>query len=177
MSRLEDLGTRYLNHTLPPWFDKVWLSQETVALFKTKEKLPTQLRPIGMRNPLVKTFNKEAIQQNKSELTDHLEPQQLGMSVAGGHQLVHAIRMTLEADPKAVCLKMDFLNAHTLVSRRAVVDSLLAALTLRHIASTLPACWPCRGTGVPRQGLGGPARGRDPGGPRDWSLLQCWHPG
>ena len=65
MSRLEDLGTRYLNHTLPPWFDKVWLSQETVALFKTKEKLPTQLRPIGMRNPLVKTFNKEAIQQNK----------------------------------------------------------------------------------------------------------------
>ena len=83
---------------------------------------------------LVKTFNKEAIQQNKSVLTDHLEPQQLGMSVAGGHQLVHAIRMILEADPEAVCLKMDFKNAHTSVYRRAVVDSLLAAPTLRHLA-------------------------------------------
>ena len=61
MSRLEDLGIRYLNHTLPPWFDKLWLSQETVALFKTKEKLPTQLRPIGMRNPLVKTHKKTFI--------------------------------------------------------------------------------------------------------------------
>ena len=112
----------------------MWLPQETVALFKTKERLPTQLWPIGMRNPLVKTFNKEAIQQSKSELTDYLEPQQLGMSVAGSHQLVHAIRMTLQADPEAVCLKIDFHNAHTSVSRLAVVDSLLAAPTLRHMA-------------------------------------------
>ena len=44
-----------------------------------------------MRNRLIKTFNKEAIQQNKSELT-------------GGYQLVHAIRMILEADPEAVCV-------------------------------------------------------------------------
>ena len=71
--------------------------------------------------------------------TDHLERQQLGMSVAGSHQLVHAIRMTLEADPEEVCLKMDFHNAHTSVSRRAVGDSLLAALTLRHLAWP-PAC-------------------------------------
>ena len=34
--------------------------------------------------------------------TDHLERQQLGMSVAGSHQLVHAIRMTVEADPEEV---------------------------------------------------------------------------
>ena len=51
MSNLEDRVLRYLNHTLSPFFDKL-LWQEAVALFKTLEKLPTQLRPIGMRKPL-----------------------------------------------------------------------------------------------------------------------------
>ena len=72
-------------------------------------------------------------------LTDHLEQQQLGMSVAGSHQLVHAIRMTLDADPEEVCVRIDFHNADTSVYWRTVGDSLLAAPTLR--PGPLSACW------------------------------------
>ena len=113
--------------------------------------------------------------------TDHLERQQLGMSVAGSHQLVHAIRMTVEADPEEVCLKMDFHNAHTSVSRRAVGDSLLAAPTLRHLAWP-PACVLVSATALDSgdswQAVGlGSSQRANPGGPRDRCLLQYGHPG
>ena len=134
MEKLEEFGLRYLNHSLPPWFDKVWLSQQALALFKTKERLPTEVRPIGMRNPLLKVLHSEGFKQNRAEYTKFLEPQQLGMSVAGGHQLVHSVRMLLEANPSFVCLKLDFKNAHTSISRRAVVDSFLEEPTLTHLA-------------------------------------------
>ena len=134
MELLENFGMLYLSHSLPAWFDKLWLSQEVVALFKTKERLKTALRPIGMRTPLLKVFHKEAFHQNRTELTDYLEPQQLGLSKAGGHQLVHSLRMVLEERPDHVCFKMDFHNAHTDVFRRSVVSSLLATPTLRHLA-------------------------------------------
>jgi hypothetical protein len=94
---LEQFGLQYLSHTLPPWFGEVWLSQEIGALFNTKERMPPILRPLGMRNPLVK--------QKRSEVTDYLEPQQLNMSVAGGHILVHSIRMVLEQNPTFICVK------------------------------------------------------------------------
>ena len=67
-------------------------------------------------------------------LTDHLEQQQLGMSVAGSHQLVHAIRMTLDADPEEVCVRIDFHNADTSVYWRTVGDSLADG--------PHPAAWP-----------------------------------
>ena len=61
------------------------------------------------------------------------------MSVAGSHQLVHAIRMTLDADPEEVCVRIDFHNADTSVYWRTVGDSLLTAPTLR--PGPLSACW------------------------------------
>ena len=70
MKEIEDFGMRYLSGSLPPWFDKVWLSQETVALFKTKEKSNKELRPISMRNPLLKSLHRESFRQNRSEFTD-----------------------------------------------------------------------------------------------------------
>ena len=105
MTRLEEFGMRYLCHSLPPWFDKLWLSQQTLALFKTKERHNTEVRPIGMRNPLVKALHGEVFKQNRAEFTRFLEPQQLGMSVAGGHQLVHSIRMLLEENPTFIVLR------------------------------------------------------------------------
>ena len=56
------------------------------------------------------------------------------MSVGGGHQLVHSIRMVLEQNTDFVCVKMDFENAHTSVFRVAVVEALLAEPSLCHPA-------------------------------------------
>ena len=70
-----------------------------------------------MWTSLLKVFHKEAFRQNRTELTDYLEPQQLGLSKAGSHQLVHSLRMELEEKPNHVCFKMDFHNAHRDVFR------------------------------------------------------------
>ena len=68
MSYLEDFGMRYLRGELPPWFYTVWLTVQTVPLYKTAEK--NTVRPIGIRNPLVKTLHREVVAANKSELLD-----------------------------------------------------------------------------------------------------------
>ena len=49
------------------------------------------VRPIGIRNPLVRLFHKEVVAQNKAALMDCLEPEQLAMSLAGGGKLVYSI--------------------------------------------------------------------------------------
>ena len=133
MRLLEEFGMRYLAGDLPPWFDKLWLSQETMGLFKTKERSNYLLRPIGMRNPLAKSFHAESVQQNHGEIIEYLEPRQLGNSVAGGHKLLHSIRMLLEYKPNFICAKLDFRNAHCEISRAAVVESLLEVPSLQHL--------------------------------------------
>ena len=44
MELLEEFGMKYLQGDLPPWFYRVWLSVQAVALFKNKEK--TAFRPL-----------------------------------------------------------------------------------------------------------------------------------
>ena len=85
MEMLQSFGMRYLNGNFPAWFYKVWLTVQTLALNKTRAN--TSVCPIGMRNPLVKTFNKEMIVQNRGEILNFLEPQQLAMSKVGGAQI------------------------------------------------------------------------------------------
>ena len=75
---LEDLGLVYLAGDLPLWFYRVWLTIQTVALYKTA--LRTDVRPLGLRNSLIKVFHKEAMSQSRPEIREFLEPQQLGMS-------------------------------------------------------------------------------------------------
>ena len=41
------------------------MTVETVGLFKTAERNPEKLRPIGMRNPFIKTIHRKIITQNK----------------------------------------------------------------------------------------------------------------
>ena len=67
-------------------------------------------------------------------LTSFLEPQQLCLSLSGGHKLVNSVRMILEENPTFVCFKMDLRNAHNEVSRAAIVEELEAEPTLRHLA-------------------------------------------
>ena len=96
---------QYVGRGLPPWFYKSVMTVETVGLFKTAERNPEKLRPIGLRNPFIKTIHKEIISQNRHIFKAYLEPQQLGMSVGGAAKLVHSVRMTLEKNPSFICVK------------------------------------------------------------------------
>ena len=87
-----------------------------------------------MRNPWIKTIHKEVISQNRELFKNFLEPQQLGMSVAGAAKLVHCIRMTMENHAEFICVKLDFKNAFNEIWRSRVVLALEEEETLYHLA-------------------------------------------
>ena len=70
MKLLERFCMAYIRAELPTWYYKVWLSLQTVALFKTAEK--TDVRPIGLRNSLVKVIHREVMKKCKNEISQHL---------------------------------------------------------------------------------------------------------
>ena len=131
---VDNFAMRHIQGKFPPWYYKACMTVETVGLYKTANQEASQVRPVGMRNPWIKTMHKEVVKQNKKVLTDYLEPQQLGMSVAGGPKLVHCVRMVLEQNPHFICVKLDFKNAFNEVSRARVVEALEEEDTLRHLA-------------------------------------------
>ena len=131
---LESFGLKYVNAQLPPWFYKYAMTVQTVGLYKTEERDPDIIRPVGMKNPVFGTLHKEVIMQNKSTIVEHLEPQQLGMSVGGGAKLVHSVRMTLESNPEFIAVKCDIKNAFNDMSRARMVHSLEIEPELRHLA-------------------------------------------
>jgi hypothetical protein len=88
-----------------------------------------------MRNPFIKVMHKEVMTQNKDVISDYLEPQQLGMSVAGGAKLVHSVRMMLELHKDFICIKLDFRNAFNEVSRARIIEVLERESTLNHLTT------------------------------------------
>ena len=54
MELLESFGMKYLCGELPTWFYVVWLTVMTVRLFKSEKQ--EAVRPLGVRNPLVRDF-------------------------------------------------------------------------------------------------------------------------
>ena len=158
MALLDDFGMRYLRGELPPWFNTVWLTVQTVPLYKTAER--DTVRPIGIRNPLVKILHKEVVASNKADLLDFLEPQQLGMSDSGASKLVHSVRMLLEDNPSFVLMKSDVKNAFNEAVRRATIASMQAQPSLQHMS------WHAATTLAPSFGLEsqGSLWGRSPEG-------------
>ena len=132
MARLEDFAMLYLCGDLPPWFYKVWGSVTTVPLFKTRER--QSLRPVGVMTPLIRVLHSHVIRENRIAFTDFLEPQQLCLSLSGGHKLVHGVRMMMEENPEFVVIKVDLRNAHNEVSRASIIEELEAEQTLTHLA-------------------------------------------
>ena len=132
---VDNFALRHIQGNFPPWYFKACMTVETVGMYKTVKQDPSQVRPVGMRNPWIKTIHKEVVTQNKEILTEFLEPQQLGMSKAGGAKLVHCVRMVMEQNPEFICLKLDFKNAFNEVFRARVVEALEEEDTLRHLAS------------------------------------------
>ena len=170
MTKLEDFSMLYLTGALPPWFYAVWGSVTTVPLFKTRER--TSLRPVGVMTPLVRTLHSLVIKENRAVLTSFLEPQQLCMSLSGGHKLVNAVRMLLEDNPDFVCYKLDLRNAHNEVARAAIPEE-LEEETLGMARSHSAGSWPRLAGGwgeVGRAGGGGEAR------QQRWLSLLCGRP-
>ena len=94
MELLEKFGRKYLKGELPAWFYPVWLTVQTVPLFKTEQQ--NTLRPGGVRNPLLKIWHGEVVLQNKLEIKSFLEPQQIASSQAGAGKLVMAVKSLIE---------------------------------------------------------------------------------
>ena len=145
MSKLEDFGLRYARGDLPHWFYAVWLSVCTVPIFKTAER--DSIRPLGIRNPLLKAIHKEVMRENRQAFTQFLEPQQLVLSVGGGCKLVFSVRMLLESRQDFCCVKNDFRNAYNEIERDCIVKALAEEPTLQHLA------WHAAITHVPHHGL------------------------
>ena len=132
---VNSFAMRHVNGDLPPWYFKACMTVETVGLYKTADQDPAQVRPVGMRNPWIKSYHKEVVAENKQEFVTFLEPQQLGMSVAGGAKLVHSVRMKLEQNPSFICVKCDLANAFNDMSRARMVEGLEEEDSLKHLAS------------------------------------------
>ena len=132
MVLLEEFGMAYLQGDLPKWFYPIWLTVQTVPIFKTSGRCA--VRPLGLRTPLLKVFHKQVVSQNIIEVKEFLEPQQLGMSIAGAQKLVFSVRGLLNSKQDFVCVKVDMRNAYNEQSRRACIDAFMEEPTLRHLA-------------------------------------------
>ena len=145
MDLFEEFGLRYLGGDLPAWFYKVWLSVMTVPLFKNEHM--AAVRPIGIRNPLVRELHKAVVAQNKATFVEYLEPEQLAMSVAGGGKLVFSIRMLAEERRDFIVVKIDMKNAFNEVARASIIEALQEDPSLTHLA------WHAAATLAPSCGL------------------------
>ena len=105
MKLLEDFGKRYVNGALPPWYYKVVETVMTVPTFKSSER--DAVRPIGIKNQLIRLFHQVVVRQNRREFIKYLEPQQLAMSEAFGGKLINSVRMLSEERRDFVVVKID----------------------------------------------------------------------
>ena len=135
MSRLEKLGMQYIRGTLPPWYYVCALTVQTVALYKTAEQ--TAVRPLGLRNPLLKTWHRMVSRGNRSAIREYVEPQQVVLSQGGAGLLVSSVRESLELKKgdNWVCVKLDISNAFNEVLRAETVKVFSEEPSLQHLAA------------------------------------------
>ena len=93
------------------------------------------MRPLGLRNSLVKLFHREVMLQCKVEVREFLEPVQLGQSVAGAAKLVHAIGGALRADQELICCRIDLKKAFNECSKTAILEALQVEESLSHLTT------------------------------------------
>jgi len=67
---VNNFAMRHIQGQFPPWYYKACMTVETVGLYKTANQEASQVRPVGMRNPWIKTMHKEVVKENKEILTD-----------------------------------------------------------------------------------------------------------
>ena len=134
--RFENFSMQFLHGETPPWFGKVMRAISTIAAYKTKETNPDQVRPIGVLHEICRFLDSISAAQNRAVVDEYLHPVQLGIAKAGAHKLIHTMRMSSEL-PRGdnwILVKLDFKNAHSEVSRAAVLEELTRNPTIRHLA-------------------------------------------
>ena len=139
---LPNFGLLYLHGALPPWFYKVWLTVQTVPLYKDAEQ--SGIRPVGMRNPLLKALHSEVLVSVAAEAKAVLEPIQLGLAKHCSEKLVFAVRSLLEVAqaegrPGWGGVKLDLKNAFNAVFQARVLAALQAEPSLRHLVPLVRA--------------------------------------
>ena len=133
--RMKDFGMKYLQGSLRPWFYVCWLSVQTVPIFKSAER--ESVRPLGLRNPLLKTFHRMVSKENRNAIKDFVEPQQVVLSRGGAGLLITSVRESLELkkEDNYVCVKLDIQNAFNEVFRAETIKVLSEAESLQHLAA------------------------------------------
>ena len=94
----------------------------------------SKIRPLGISPSFVRCIERLCSKQNRQVLQSYLEPQQQALSIAGAHRLVHMVRMSLEENAEFICIKLDIENAHSSISRAAILEVLEQEPDLRHLA-------------------------------------------
>ena len=133
----EEFGLKYLNvrfSTQNAWFYKVWSSVLTLPLFKSAARIPSIVRPVGIKSSGSRFFHREVMTANKGVFRAYLEPQQQALSPGGASRIVHTVRMMSEAHPEWPVVPMELQNAHNEISRRAQIVGLEKVPSLRHLA-------------------------------------------
>ena len=59
---VDSFARRHVSGTFPPWYYRVCITVETVGMFKTAAQDPSLVRPIGMRNPYIKSIRYPSVQ-------------------------------------------------------------------------------------------------------------------
>ena len=134
MERLERHATRCLNGLYPAWFHRCLGAVTTVPLYKDVLQNDTAIRPLGISPSFVRCIERASARQNRHVFQAFLEPQQQALSAAGAHKLVHMVRMCLEEHEDWVCIKLDIANAHSSISRAAILEVLEGEPELKHLA-------------------------------------------
>ena len=139
MARTEEFGMRYLQGDLPPWFYTCWLTVQCVPLFKTGPH--DTVRPLGIRNPLLKAFHREVSQNNRDLVKEFVEPQQLVLTQGGGSILVFSVQGVVEKIMQGseyddwVAYKIDMRNAYNEMYRAETIKVMQEQPTLQHLAT------------------------------------------
>ena len=139
MGQLEQFGMMYLRGDLQPWFYTCWLTVQCVPIFKTAQR--DEVRPLGLRNPLVKEFHREVSKANREVIKQYVEPQQMVLSQGGGAKLVYTVRGLTELIKAGseyedwAVVKIDIRNAFNEVCRAETLKVIENEPTLQHLTS------------------------------------------
>ena len=131
MTLLQEFGLRHLQGELPAWWYTVWPTVQVVGFYKT-EKQDT-IRPLGIRNPLLKVLHSQVKVQNLIDLRSFLEPQHIGLSLRGADKLIHLITVLLEEFPNFVFATKDCRNAYNESARASALKAVKEEPSLEHL--------------------------------------------
>ena len=137
MQLLENFGLRYLGAEYKPWFYRVFLSTRTVALYKDADQ--ESVRPLGIRHSLVRALHSIVVTENKPELRDFCEPEQLALSPGGCSKLYIGLRSLLEARRDFTCIKLDCKNAFNSCCRVRILQVYASTPSLAHMSAHVAA--------------------------------------